>query len=100
MQLGVIGLGRMGANIARRLMRAGHQTVVWDQAQAAIDALTKDGATGASGPEDLVSKLDAPRAVWIMLPAGEITEAMVTKVAGALSSGDTVIDGGNTFYRD
>ncbi len=100
MQLGVIGLGRMGANIARRLMRAGHTCVVWDQAQGAIDALTKDGAKGASGPEDLVSKLDAPRAVWIMLPAGEITESMVTKVAAALSSGDTVIDGGNTFYRD
>ena len=100
MQLGVIGLGRMGANIARRLMKAGHTCVVWDRDEKAIDALIKDGATGAAHVADLVSKLDAPRAVWIMLPAGTITEGMVDQVAGALQKSDTIIDGGNTFYRD
>ena len=100
MQLGVIGLGRMGANIARRLMKAGHDCVVWDRDQAAVDALEKDGATGAADVADLVGKLAAPRAVWVMLPAGPITEGMVDQLAGALSQGDTVIDGGNTFYRD
>ena len=100
MQLGVIGLGRMGANIARRLMKAGHTCVVWDRDQKAVDALATDGATGASDVNDLVSKLQAPRAVWVMLPSGPITEGMVEQLAGALSKGDTVIDGGNTFYRD
>ncbi len=100
MQLGVIGLGRMGANIARRLMKAGHTCVVWDRDQKAVDALSTDGATGASDVNDLIAKLDGPRAVWIMLPSGPITEGMVEQVAGALHKGDTVIDGGNTFYRD
>jgi 6-phosphogluconate dehydrogenase len=100
MQLGVIGLGRMGANIARRLMKAGHTCVVWDRDQKAVDALTKDGATGAKDVADLVSKLQPPRAVWVMLPSGPITEGMVAQLSGALSKGDTVIDGGNTFYRD
>ncbi len=100
MQLGVIGLGRMGANIARRLMKAGHTCVVWDRDQAAVDTLTKDGATGAVDVGDLVGKLQGPRAVWVMLPSGPITEGMVDQLAGALSKGDTVIDGGNTFYRD
>ena len=100
MQLGVIGLGRMGANIARRLMKAGHTCVVWDRDQKAVDALDKDGATGASDVKDLVGKLQAPRAVWVMLPSGPITEGMVEQLAGSLEKGDTVIDGGNTFYRD
>ena len=100
MQLGVIGLGRMGANIARRLMKAGHACVVWDRDPKAVDALAKDGATCAKDVADLVSKLDAPRAVWIMLPSGPITEGMVEQLSGALAKGDTVIDGGNTFYRD
>jgi len=100
MQLGVIGLGRMGANIARRLMKAGHTCVVWDRDQKAVDALANDGATSASDVADLVGKLQAPRAVWVMLPSGPITEGMVEQLSGALSKGDTVIDGGNTFYRD
>ena len=100
MQLGVIGLGRMGANIARRLMKAGHECVVWDRAAEAANALAKDGATGASDVKDLVAKLTAPRAVWIMLPAGAATEAMVEELAEALSPGDVIIDGGNSFYRD
>ena len=100
MQLGVIGLGRMGANIARRLMKAGHTCVVWDRDDEAVEALAKDGATRAADVADLVGKLQAPRAVWVMLPSGPITEGMVEQLAGALKEGDTVIDGGNTFYRD
>jgi 6-phosphogluconate dehydrogenase len=100
MQLGVIGLGRMGGNIARRLMHGGHQCVVWDQAAAAVDGLAKDGAAGAKDPKDLVAQLSAPRAVWVMLPAGAVTEGMIDQLAGLLSAGDVIIDGGNTFYRD
>ena len=100
MQLGVIGLGRMGANIVRRLMKDGHACVVWDRAPQAVDALAKDGAAGARDVADLVSQLDAPRAVWVMLPAGDATEAMVQELAEALSPGDVIIDGGNSFYRD
>jgi 6-phosphogluconate dehydrogenase len=100
MQLGVIGLGRMGGNIARRLMRDGHQCVVWDQAKAAVDGLAKDGAAGAGDPRDLVAKLDKPRAVWVMLPAGAVTDQMIEQLSGLLEPGDVIIDGGNTFYRD
>ncbi len=100
MQLGVIGLGRMGANIARRLMRDGHQCVVWDQSAEAVEAVAKDGAQGAKDAADLVGQLASPRAVWIMLPSGAVTEAMVDELAGLLEAGDTIIDGGNTFYRD
>jgi 6-phosphogluconate dehydrogenase len=100
MQLGVIGLGRMGGNIARRLMRDGHECVVWDQAPAAVEGLKKDGAAGAGDPRDLIGKLKAPRAVWVMLPAGEVTEHMIDQLAGLLEPGDVIIDGGNTFYRD
>ncbi len=100
MQLGVIGLGRMGANIARRLMKAGHACVVWDRDDKAVEALAKDGATSAKDVADLIGKLEASRAVWVMLPSGPITEGMVDQLSGALSKGDTVIDGGNTFYRD
>jgi 6-phosphogluconate dehydrogenase len=100
MQLGVIGLGRMGANISRRLMRAGHQCVVWDRDKGAVDKLVADGAKGASDIKDLVAALAAPRAVWVMLPAGEVTQATVDQLAGVLEARDVVIDGGNTFYRD
>ena len=100
MQLGVIGMGRMGANIARRLMRGGHQCVVWDRDAKAVADVTKDGATGATDPADLVKRLDAPRAVWVMLPAGGPTEATIAELGGLLEKGDIVIDGGNTFYRD
>jgi len=99
MQLGMIGLGRMGANLVRRGMGAGHECVVYDHSQAAIDALVAEGAVGASSTADLVSKLDAPRAVWLMVPAG-ITGAVVDEVASHLAAGDTVIDGGNTHYTD
>ena len=100
MQLGVIGLGRMGGNIARRLMRDGHECVVWDQAAQAVDSLAKDGAKGAADPKGLVDKLAAPRAVWVMLPAGAVTDQMVERLSGLLEPGDVIIDGGNTFYRD
>ncbi len=100
MQLGMVGLGRMGANIVRRLQRAGHECVVYDTDPAAVASLVAEGATGASSLDELVTKLAAPRHVWVMLPAGEITEATVVELGRRLASGDTVIDGGNTYYRD
>jgi 6-phosphogluconate dehydrogenase len=101
MQIGVVGLGRMGANISRRLMKAGHTSVVWDANQAAIDTLGKEGATTASGLSDLVSKLEGPpKAVWVMLPHGKITDDTIETLSGLLGKGDIIIDGGNTFYKD
>jgi 6-phosphogluconate dehydrogenase len=100
MQLGVIGLGRMGANIARRLIRGGHQCVVWNRDPKPVAQLASEGAIGATDFNDLIAKLEAPRAVWIMLPSGAVTEQTVDQFAGILSKGDTIVDGGNTFYRD
>ena len=100
MQLGVIGLGRMGGNIVRRLMRGGHACVVWSTTPASVKALADEGAMGAVDLEDLVSKLAAPRTVWLMLPAGDATEGVIQQLAGLLGPGDTVIDGGNSFYKD
>jgi 6-phosphogluconate dehydrogenase len=99
-QLGMVGLGRMGANIVRRLMRDGHECVVFDVNPGAVKDLEGEGAQGATSLEDLASKLDAPRSVWVMVPAGEITEKTVADVAEHLEKGDAVIDGGNTYYRD
>ena len=100
MQLGMIGLGRMGGNIVRRLTRNGHQCVVFDQNPAAIKALTGDGITGADDLKKLVGQLTKPRAVWVMLPAGEITETTVMLLGELLDEGDIIIDGGNAFYKD
>jgi len=100
MQLGMIGLGRMGANIVRRLMRDGHTCVVYDVSQDAVSALVSEGATGSSSLEEFVTRLDVPRHAWIMVPAGEITESTVSALAPLLSDGDTIIDGGNSYYRD
>jgi 6-phosphogluconate dehydrogenase len=100
MQIGIIGLGRMGANIARRLMRHGHACVVYDRNPEPGRQLAGEGATAASGFADLVAKLTAPRTVWIMLPAGEATEAAIAELSGLLAAGDTIIDGGNTFWKD
>jgi 6-phosphogluconate dehydrogenase len=100
MQLGVIGLGRMGGNIARRLMKGGHQCVVWDRDGKAVAGLAREGAAPAKDYKDLIAQLKAPRAVWVMLPAGKPTEDTVAELASALAAGDTIIDGGNTFYRD
>ena len=100
MQLGMIGLGRMGGNIVRRLMRGGHQCVVFDQNPAPGAELAKDGAVAASDLGDFVKKLEKPRAVWVMLPAGVPTESTIEKLSMLLESGDVVIDGGNSFYKD
>ncbi len=100
MQLGVIGLGRMGGNIARRLTKAGHEIVVFDVDAKAVDKLAGEGMTGAKGIEDIVKKLEAPRAVWVMLPSGKITEDTITTLSGLLEKGDIIIDGGNSFYKD
>ena len=100
MQLGMIGLGRMGANIVRRLMRDGHTCVVFDVSPDAVAALVAEGATGADSLDDFVSRLDVPRHAWIMVPAGEITESTVRDLGSRLEAGDTIIDGGNSYYRD
>jgi 6-phosphogluconate dehydrogenase len=100
MQIGVIGLGRMGGNISRRLMQHGHEPVVYDHDAKAIAALTRDGATGAADLGKLVAQLRAPRAVWVMLPAGQITEDVIGQLGKLLSAGDVVLDGGNTFWKD
>jgi len=99
-QLGMVGLGRMGANLVRRLMRDGHDCVVYDVNADPIKRLEGEGATPASSLKELAEKLDAPRAVWIMVPAGEITESSVKEVAEVLEKGDAIIDGGNSYYRD
>ena len=100
MQLGMIGLGRMGANIVRRIMRDGHSAVVYDRDPSAVAALVAEGAVGATSLADLVAKMEQPRNVWIMVPAGAITQAVVDELGGLLAAGDTMIDGGNSYYRD
>ncbi|MFN5717548.1 MAG: NADP-dependent phosphogluconate dehydrogenase, partial [Bradyrhizobium sp.] len=100
MQLGMIGLGRMGGNIVRRLMSNGHTTVVYDKDPKAVAALVADNATGASSLEDFVLKLEAPRTAWVMLPAGKITEATIEALSKLMQPGDVIIDGGNTFWQD
>ena len=99
MQLGMIGLGRMGANMVRRLMRAGHQCVVYDRSPDAVKGLASEGATGTSTLADFVKRLDKPRAIWLMVPAG-IVDQSVSELAPLLEKGDTVIDGGNSYYID
>jgi 6-phosphogluconate dehydrogenase len=100
MQLGVVGLGRMGANIVRRLMRDGHTCVVFDVNPEAVKDLESEGATGAGSVEDFVGKLSAPRAAWVMVPAGEITGKTIEGLAAHMEAGDMIIDGGNSYYRD
>ncbi len=100
MQIGVIGLGRMGGNITRRLIQNGHEAVVYDHDPKAIADLERDGASGADGLEKLVQQLRPPRAVWVMLPAGKITDGTIAQLGKLLSAGDVVLDGGNTFWRD
>ncbi len=100
MQLGMVGLGRMGANIVRRLLRDGHECVVFDQSTAAVDQLAGEGARGAGSLAELAKQLDAPRAVWVMVPAGDVTDRVVASLAEVLEPGDAVIDGGNSYYRD
>jgi len=100
MQLGIIGLGRMGGNIARRLMANGHSCVVYDTKKSAVEELANEGASGASDLSNFTAQLQKPRAVWIMLPAGEITENTIVELSALLQPGDVVIDGGNSWYRD
>src|SRR6201986_1460805 len=100
MQLGMIGLGRMGGNIVRRLMKQGHTTVVYDKDPKAVAALGDDGSVGADALEDFVKKLTKPRTAWVMLPAGKITEATIEALAKLMDKDDVIIDGGNTFWQD
>jgi 6-phosphogluconate dehydrogenase len=100
MQLGMVGLGRMGAGIVRRLMKGGHRCVGYDVSPDAVKALEADGAEGATSLEDFVAKLEKPRAVWVMVPAGAITDETIDALADVLEEGDIVIDGGNTHYID
>ena len=101
MQIGVIGLGRMGGNISRRLMKAGHHCVVFDANAKPREVLAKEGATAVQSLEDMVKSLkEKPRAIWVMLPAGRITEETVEHLSGLLEPDDIIIDGGNSFYKD
>ena len=100
MQLGMVGLGRMGAGIVRRLMKDGHRCVGYDVSPDAVKALEADGADGATSLEEFVAKLERPRAVWVMVPAGSITDKTIEALADVLEEGDVVIDGGNTHYVD
>ena len=100
MQLGLVGLGRMGANMVRRLQKGGHTCVVFDLDADKVKSLTAEGAEGANSFEDLVKRLSKPRAVWVMVPAGDATESTVQRLASAMEQGDTIIDGGNSFYKD
>ena len=100
MDIAMIGLGRMGANMAHRLTKGGHHVVVYDVNEAAIAASEKDGGIGARSLAELATKLPAPRVVWLMVPAGKITDDTVGRVAEVLSAGDTIIDGGNSYYKD
>jgi 6-phosphogluconate dehydrogenase len=100
MQLGMIGLGRMGGNIVRRLMRNGHQCVVYDRDANAVKTLTGEGATASTGLADFVAKLEKPKAVWVMLPAGKITHDTIVELNGLLDKGDILIDGGNSKFLD
>jgi 6-phosphogluconate dehydrogenase len=99
MQLGMIGLGRMGGNIVRRLMRGGHSCVVYDKSADAVRGLAAEGAAPSRDLADFVHQLDKPRAVWVMLPAGAITHATIVELADLLEKGDTLIDGGNSFFQ-
>ncbi|MDQ2667805.1 MAG: NAD(P)-binding domain-containing protein, partial [Gemmatimonadota bacterium] len=100
MQIGMVGLGRMGGNMCRRLMTSGHECVVYDLHTGEVDTLVKDGATGARSLEEFVHTLSAPRAVWIMVPSGKPTEDTVNALSQLLQPGDAMIDGGNSFYKD
>jgi 6-phosphogluconate dehydrogenase len=100
MQLGMIGLGRMGANMVRRLMRGGHECVVWDVNPDNVKQLANEGAVGTQSLDDFISKLSQPRAVWIMVPAGNATEKTVNDLAARMAAEDIIIDGGNSYYKD
>jgi 6-phosphogluconate dehydrogenase len=99
-ELGMIGLGRMGGNMVQRLLRGGHQVVTYDRSSEAVAASQSQGATGATSLEDLVGRLAQPRAVWVMVPAGQPTEDTIESLVPLLAQGDTILDGGNANYKD
>src|SRR5882724_2091933 len=98
MQFGMIGLGRMGANMVRRLMRAGHECVVYDRSREAVEALAREGAVGSASPAELAGKLRSPRAICLMVPAG-VVDSAINELLPLLGAGDIVIDGGNSHYQ-
>ena len=100
MRIGMVGLGRMGANMTTRLLRGGHEMVVYDRAREAVEDAARGGATGADSLESLVGALEAPRTVWVMVPAGVATEETIEVLSGLLARGDTIIDGGNSNYKE
>src|SRR4051812_39098411 len=100
MRIAMIGLGRMGGGIARRLMQHGHEVVAFDRDARAVEAVAKDGATPASSLEDVIAKLEQPRICWVMLPAGAPTEETVQALCAIAEPGDIIVDGGNSFYKD
>ncbi len=100
MKIGMIGLGRMGGNMVRRLIKGGHKCVVFDLNPKNVEELTKEGATASSSLADLIGKLDKPRAVWVMVPAGDPTEKTVMALAELMQAGDVIIDGGNSYFKD
>ena len=100
MQLGMVGLGRMGSNLVRRLLPAGHECVVYDVNADTVKELSGEGATGTSSLPELLAALEKPRAVWVMVPAGQITEQTISDLGEAMDEGDVIIDGGNSYYRD
>src|SRR5947209_5426992 len=100
MKIAMIGLGRMGSNMARRLMAGGHQCVVFDLNAAEVKKIAGDGAIGATSLEDVVKKLEKPRTAWVMLPAGDPTEKTVTHLHDLMEAGDVIIDGGNSYFKD
>jgi 6-phosphogluconate dehydrogenase len=100
MQIGMVGLGRMGGNMARRLLKGGNEVVAYATDPPAVEALAREGATGTTRLDDLVTRLSPPRVVWVMVPAGAATEQVVTDLARRMQAGDTIIDGGNSMYKD
>jgi 6-phosphogluconate dehydrogenase len=100
MQIGMVGLGRMGANMVKRLMKNGHQCVVYDRDPKNVRALEKEGATGSASLEDLAGKLTEPKSIWLMVPAGDPTEGTVVALSKILPAGSAIIDGGNSYYKD
>src|ERR1035437_5278075 len=100
MQIGMIGLGRMGGNIVRRLMKHGHTTVVFDKDPKAVATIAADGDVGSGALEEFGGKLEKPRTAWVMLPAGKITEATIDALSKLMQEGDVIIDGGNPFWQD
>ena len=100
MELAMIGLGRMGGNMARRLMRAGHRVVGYNRSPESTRGLAEEGLDGAFGLEEVAQKLAQPRIAWLMVPAGDPTEKTIAALMGILAPGDTIVDGGNTFYKD